>query len=354
MNEPAHAETAGRPGKDADDAMLAGLYAEVFRAAPDGILIVSHEGEVRFANPQAAELFCYDPDELVGLPLEALIPEPLRKRHRSHVRSYTNSPSRRPMNAGLELFALRRDGTLLPVEISLSPGRLNGVDVVIAMVRDVTEATRMRAFGAGTLKAAENERRRIAQELHDDTAQRLAAVKLNIKRAQTHASDEHQHIYDELRREVGDIAKSVSIIARGLMPPELERMGVVESVRSWLAHRVGDGQPTATLRADPVDAFLDAEQRLVLYRIVQEAVSNAVRHAGASSLTVSIKDVDGVVETRVEDDGAGFDVAGKRQELRGLGLMGMRERAAMVGALISISSRPGEGTTVRVAMNKGR
>lgn len=334
--------------------MPADLHAEVVRAAPDGILIVSREGEIRFANPQAAKLFGYPQEQLVGLPLENLIPEPLRRRHRGHMRSYTRSPTRRPMNAGLELYALRRDGTQIPVEISLSPARLDDCDVVIAMVRDVTEAMRMRAFGAGTLRVAENERRRIAQELHDDTAQRLAAVKMGLKRAQFLPPEEQRELCDDLRAEVGSIAASVSAIARGLTPPELERIGVVECVRAWLGQRVDNGGPAVTLRADPVDDSLDLDQRLVLYRIVQEAVSNVVRHAEAANLTVSITEVDGVVETRVEDDGVGFDVARKRQALHGLGLMGIRERAAMVGALVSIVSHPGKGTTVRLAMKKRR
>ena len=330
------------------------LFREIYRAAPDGILIVTSSGDIRFANPQCLEMFGYEEEELIGGSIESLIPDAYRNRHRGHLREYGQSPSRRPMNAGLELYARRKDGSLMPVEISLSPAKLEDSPLVIAIIRDVTEAVRMRAFGAGTLRAAENERRRIAQELHDDTAQRLAAVKMALKRIHASKPEDVEAVCDSIRTEVGAIAQDVSRIARGLMPPELERIGVVESVRTWLRHRVGPQGPDVTLRAEPVDPFLDADQRLVLYRIVQEAVSNVVRHAEAQRLRVTMVASDGVVRTTVEDDGVGFDPSQSRRGVRGLGLLGIRERAAMVGALVSIASRPGEGTRIRVAMNQRR
>ncbi len=328
------------------------LFREVFTAAPDGILVVGLDGTIRFANPRSAEMFGYAHPDLVGSPLDRLIPGRNRDRHRGYMAEYARHPVARPMNAGLELQAVRADGSEFPVEISLSPARLDDGPAVVAMVRDVTEAARLRAFGAGTLKAAENERRRIAQELHDDTAQRLAAVKLALKRMQQLDPHEVAGFCDELRSEIGAVALGVSRIARGLMPPELERIGVVESVRIWLSNRVGEDGPAVSLQADPVDAFLDRDQRLVLYRIVQEAVSNVVRHAAASSLQVKVKDGGGVVETIIQDDGVGFDPGFRFERLGGLGLMGMRERATMVGALLSVGSRPGHGTRVRVVMKK--
>ena len=328
------------------------LFEEVFRAAPDGILVVSPDGTIRFANPRSLEMFGFTETDLIGSSIDVLIPARHRARHRGHISEYARHPVARPMNAGLELSARRQDGSEFPAEISLSPARLDDGPAVLAIVRDVTEAARLRAFGAGTVQAAENERRRIAQELHDDTAQRLAAVKMALKRVTQLDPANVTGFCDELRQEIGSVAQDVSRIARGLMPPELERIGVVESVRIWLGNRVGSDGPRVSLRADPVDPFLDLQQRLVLYRIVQEAVSNVVRHAEASMLRVRIRSDGRVVETIVEDDGVGFEPATRTGQLGGLGLMGMRERAAMVGALVSIGSRPGVGTRVRVVMEK--
>ncbi|NNF26871.1 MAG: PAS domain S-box protein [Gemmatimonadetes bacterium] len=328
------------------------LFEEVFRAASDGILVASPDGTIRFANPRSLEMFGFPNADLVGSSIDVLIPARHRARHRGHLSEYVRNPVARPMNAGLALSARRSDGSEFPAEISLSPAQLDDGPVVVAIVRDVTEAAKLRAFGAGTVQAAENERRRIAQELHDDTAQRLAAVKLALKRVTQLDPAEITGLCDDLRQEIGAVAQDVSRIARGLMPPELERIGVVESVRIWLNSRVGSEGPAVDLMAEPVDPFLDLEQRLILYRIVQEAVSNVVRHASASTLKVRIRGVGGVVETIVEDDGVGFDPVTRTGRIDGLGLMGMRERAVMVGALVSIGSRPGEGTRVRVVMEK--
>ena len=327
------------------------VYVEAFNSAPDGILIVSQSGEILYANPRCETLFGYGEADLVGTTIESLIPEGHRGRHSGHRAGFHQNPARRPMNAGLELYALRKDGTQFPAEISLSPTHLGDTPVVIATVRNVTEAVQLRAFGAGTLRAAENERHRIAQELHDDTAQRLVAVQLGLKRLETAPEEERGGVGEALRQEIAAIARDVSRIARGLRPPELEQIGVVESVRAWLRHRIDADGPTVDLQADPMDGLLDADQRLVLYRIIQEAVSNVVRHASARHLKVRLRVIDGVIETRVVDDGVGFDPT-RPSGFEGLGLLGMRERAAMVGALVSITSQPGQGTQVRVAMRK--
>lgn len=327
------------------------VYAEVYHAAPDGIVVANQGGTICYVNPQAVALFAYPEEELVGLCVEDLIPEAHRRGHEGHRARYAESPSRRAMNAGMALYGRRKDGTVFPAEISLSPCQLQGEFHVIAIVRDVTEAVRMRAFSAGTLRAAENERKRIAQELHDDTAQRLAAIKMRLKSVSSGSLDDHQSVCDEIREEVGNIATGISQIARGLRPPELDQVGVAAAIRSWLDQRKGGGGLRGTVEADAVDQHLDPDQRLVLYRVVQEAVSNVVRHAKASRVDVRIRNEDGVIVTHVVDDGMGFDTGAVGRAATGLGLLGMRERASMVGALIAVASAPGQGTRVRMVMN---
>jgi PAS domain S-box-containing protein len=129
-------------------------FREVLEAAPDAMLVVGHDGLIAFANGQAERLLGYDPDELLDRPVEVLVPLRERAAHPRTREGYFRSPRTRPMGAGLELLAVKKDGTELPVEISLSPMQTGGGRVVIAAIRDVTERRRSEKKFRDLLEAA--------------------------------------------------------------------------------------------------------------------------------------------------------------------------------------------------------
>lgn len=328
-------------------------YRAVFDAVPDGIAIVDHEGRIRQVNAQFEELFGYSKRDLVGQPVEILVPAPVVALHQEHRTRYRDDPYPRPMGAGLYLEGVRRDGSTVPVEVSLSPLRIGEGDFVICSVRDVTDRHRLRRFSVGTLQAAENERLRVAQELHDDTAQQLSALllRLHVARGIKDPSVRDEKLA-ELREAIQACADGVRRIARGLRPPALLDAGVAAAIRAYL-NQVGETTDLIIeVRADPVEDLLDLDSKLVLYRIVQEAVANAVRHAHADSLTVTVTRWRDRVDAVVQDNGRGFVVAALSDGARGLGLVGMEERAASVGGRVAVESTPGKGTRVRVEIPK--
>jgi len=130
-------------------------YRAVFETAPDGIMVVSGDGVVRDLNPAVEGLFGYAREEVLGEPVEMLLPRAFREAHVEHRRRYQRNPHARPMGAGMELVARRKDGGEFPVEVSLSPWAHDGHDCVICMVRDVTERKRMRDFSEGALRSVE-------------------------------------------------------------------------------------------------------------------------------------------------------------------------------------------------------
>ena len=333
-------------------------YHGVFMASPDGILIVDSDGVIRDVNPAAVAMFGYEEEEMRGEKVELLVPEAARSRHSEFREEYTENPHARPMGIGMELSGTRKDGVSFPVEISLSPLTANGEELVIAAVRDMSQHRRLRRFGEGTLRAAEDERKKLARELHDDTAQQLATSLLRIRVAQrTEDPAERVGILDDLRTEILRAVESVRRIARGLRPPALQDVGLVAALRGHIRGvseatdveiELANGVPGGVL-----DQNLDDDGRLVIYRVVQEAVSNALRHSGASRVDVRLQ-VEGdpphrrlVVE--VADDGIGFDPERiQTAQGGGLGLIGMQERAAIVGGALEIESRAGEGTRIRM------
>lgn len=323
-------------------------YRAVFEAAPDGILIVDAAGIIQEVNPAALRMFDYERSELVGREVEVLVPEPLREVHVRHREEYMESPRARPMGIGMELAGRRRTGERFPVEISLSPLRAGPETSVIAVVRDVTLRKRLRAFGAGEMRAAEEERQRIARELHDDMAQRLSSLLLHLRLA-TRAEDHEVRAsrLAEMRSQLQEVAEEVRRIARGLRPPALGDAGVLPAVQGLVRDLRTSRRVRAQLEAEPVDHLLSADEKLVLYRVVQEALSNVVRHANAQQVQVRIAPADGTVIADVVDDGRGFDPDHEPTN-GGLGLLGMRERAATVGGRLRVESAPGRGTRVRL------
>lgn len=330
-------------------------YRAVFDASPDGIVITDADGTIRDVNPMAEELFGYDRSELLGEPVEMLVPRDSRGAHRRHREAYADDPSPRPMGIGMELRGRRADGSEVPVEISLSPLVEDGERFVVATIRDVTDRLRLRRFGTGTLQAAEEERQKLARELHDDTAQRLAAVLLRIQLALRGDESSRRRTLEELREEILETAEGVRRIARGLRPPALDEVGLRAAVRGHIRDLARATAISVRFRDDArdvsLDRVLDQEEALVLYRVLQEAVSNAVRHSGGTEVVVRLDVIDGVdLVMEVTDDGRGFALEEIGLDDAGLGLIGMRERTSMVNGRFSLQSRPGEGTRVRVEL----
>jgi PAS domain S-box-containing protein len=322
-------------------------YRVLFDGSPDGILVVDGQGVIRRANPRAVSLFGYPRDELEGAPVERLVPAAAREAHHTHRARYVSDPHTRPMGIGLDLRARHRDGTEFPVEISLSPIETDGEQLTIATVRDTTQRKRLRDFGTGALRASEDERARIARELHDDTAQRLATALIRLRIVERAVDDEDllAQIQD-LRQSLQETADGIRRIARGLRPPELEDAGLLTALRSY-ARTLQEGRGLEVeLDLDPVDNDLTPDGRLVVYRVVQEALNNVSRHAEAPLANVRLREVGGFIVAEVQDRGRGFSPDQVQARGGGLGLLGMQERAAMVGGSVTVDSRPGEGTSV--------
>jgi len=318
-------------------------YRAVFEASPDAMLIVDWEGMIRDLNPQAVAMFGWSREELEGSPVERLVPVASRSRHRKHRESYVDSPRPRPMGQGLELLAVRKDGTSIPVEISLSPSKLgSGQGHVICAVRDITGWKQMRQVSRTMVTAAENERKSLSRELHDQFLQSLVALKIRVKLlAEEPDEGERRRARVHIAGEIHEAIRGVKRMIRGLLPPELDERGLASALGSQFRDIREVYGFTVHASLDRVDGKLDSVATLALYRIIQEAVNNAVRHAGVSDATVTVRSAGGVVVAEIRDEGCGFVFD------RHVGLNSMRERAAMVGGGITIDSAPGKGTTIR-------
>ena len=326
----------------------------LFRETPTSVVLVDEEGRIRVVNEQATELFGYDREELEGQRVEVLVPGALEEEHRSLRERYTEDPEPRPMGIGRELQAERRDGSTFPVEISLRPVELDeGLRIMVA-VRDISERRELREWGADAVEAAEEERLRIAQELHDDLAQRLAALQVQARLLGRADGESGEELLGQLQREIRSCSREVRQIIRGLRPPTLSELGLGTALRHEAQRQLEDVPVERDLRIENVDGATEDRVQLVLYRVTQEAVRNAVQHADASRISVRLREgEDGQLVLAVEDDGRGFDPERVAASEDRYGLVGMRERVSAVGGDLELESEPGRGTSVRVRVPRG-
>jgi two-component system sensor histidine kinase UhpB len=201
---------------------------------------------------------------------------------------------------------------------------------------DRLEAER-RESARRALAAQEEERRRIARELHDEVGQALTAVLLQLDRAE--ADGEAGERIEEAREAARATLEEVRAIARNLRPEALDDLGLAAAVRQLCndAERAG----VLVEREIAADVQLDPEVEVVVYRVAQEAITNALRHSGAERVRVTLSPAGGGAELRVADDGRG---RGEKRE--GAGLRGMRERAVLAGGVLEVVSPPAGGTCV--------
>ncbi|HEX7117934.1 MAG TPA: ATP-binding protein [Longimicrobiales bacterium] len=210
---------------------------------------------------------------------------------------------------------------------------------------------RLREIAARALYAEEEERKRIARELHDETAQSVAAIliRLRLMRGVEDAA-RREALLEEVREELASTLEGIRRYARGLRPPALDELGLVPAIQAY-ARTLAEGTGLAiSVDAERGGGRLTPEAELALYRMVQEALSNVVRHAEATRARVHFRPTRQSVVVVVEDDGRGFPVDEVMEAGRGLGLFGMRERAGYVGGQVEIDSKVGEGTRVRITV----
>jgi len=341
--------------------------ALVAQQSSDAIIIRDLEGHISFCNAAAERLLGFERDELVGSAALRIVPAG----RRDELADTLDLIKRREHVELLETQRLRKDGRLVDVALSAAPLVDPASDRVIGEIcsmRDITEHRRMQAaeqalaqnrqFTALVQSQLEEERRAIARELHDELGQGVTAIKTIGTAIATRAGDAAPEIRENARTIVSVATRIYDVahgIIRRLRPSGLDHLGLAETLRGAVATW---SQRHPEVRWDLVLSgeleSLGEAVNITVYRIVQEALTNVVRHAGATRarITVSREQIapagDAVV-VRVQDDGRGLEPGSARDGAR-LGLVGMRERAQAFGGTFEISGAPGEGVTVRAVL----
>jgi len=220
-------------------------------------------------------------------------------------------------------------------------------DVLARQASDLIERTLDgEAVSQKLIEAHEDERTRIARELHDDISQRLAVVSMGLgNMLQSPSAPDFEQQVKEIYQQIGDLASDVQALSKGLHPPKLELMGL-ESAVTGLCEELSElHDVTIDVHVENIPKVLPPDLSLCLYRVVQEALQNFVKHGGSRRANVSLSGDVNTITLTVKDSGAGFHL---RDAMRGpgLGLTSMKERLKVVGGKLSIDSQQGRGTSI--------
>ena len=246
----------------------------------------------------------------------------------------------------MEKVDLSRPGPLLPASID-GIGETEEVErIELAFLRMMRrlEAERRRA-GLAALQAQEEERARVARDLHDEVNQSLTGLLLRLEAAREAAPPELEAELAETKALANQAMRELLSLARQLRPTALDDLGLAAAIAGQV-EQLARGEIEAEFSAEGDFSDLDDDAQLVVYRVAQEALSNAARHSGAGRVEVTLRRSRAAASSStVADDGRGFAFD---ESEGGLGIGGMRERALLIGGELTIESRPGHGTTVRL------
>lgn len=320
----------------------------VVEAAPDAVVVLDETATIRLLNRRAATLFGYEPGDLVGQTVEVLVAEHATPAYQELRRSYCSGPRRTTVRTGVELTARRKDGSEMTAEVSFAGFDLDGAPWAAAAIRDAAARPASDLDVLSLLvEAQERERRRIADDIHDDSIQVLSAVLLGLNQLRGYVdSPRGREVVDRLEEDVDLATRRLRWLMFDLQPRTLETQGLVAALRSYLAALSRDSGTTYELAADEVDSDPPRQTKTILYRITQEALANARKHSQARHVRVAIEHAEGGFLTTITDDGLGIAPGARDAGAMHVGLEVMRERAEMAGGWFRADGSTGNGTTV--------
>lgn len=345
----------------------------LFDSALNGVMIVNNNGRIVLQNARIEKQFGYLRKELIGQPVEILVPEQLRSAHLDLRQAFALDPKVRPMGAGRDLCGRRKDGTEFPVEIGLNPINSPTKNFVMITVMDISARKLAAALLAAAtaerddlrrrlIQAQEQERLRLAHELHDRTGQSLPAVMLEMKDIENSVKEPERTRLSLLRSQLEQVGRTLHHVAWELRPAAIDDLGLTNALTQYIFEWSEECGIAADFHCN--DAKIDQlsdEVCTTVYRVVQEGLTNIVKHARqATSVCVIMKQVGAMLRLVIEDNGCGFDTtlltAPRRGRSGGLGLAGMRERLSLIGGELEVESSIGAGTTIfaRIPVEHGR
>ena len=332
----------------------------IIQHASEAIISANDDNIIVMANPSAAAMFGTNVDDMQGSALRRfLTPEPITGDGAAAFFGDTGRVGRRATDYAVS--GIRADGEVFPLEGSVSTMQDNGAPIHTIILRDVSGRHRvqekltrshaqLRQLSAALQTIREEERTHIARELHDDLGQLLAALRMDLALLQQNKTGQDStRLIQGMEQNLLTAIQSLRRIATNLRPRSLDEGGLYFALQGLRDDFVQRYSIACLLYADEGELVLDDSASTAIFRIVQEALTNIARHAGASTVTITLYRSNGEVLLTVRDNGRGI-AAADLEKAQSLGLVGMRERVWAMGGAITINSDEPPGTRIDIVL----
>jgi PAS domain S-box-containing protein len=316
----------------------------ILDTAVDAIITIDQRGLIESFNRAARTMFGYEPREVIGHNIKMLMPEPYRGQHDGYMADYLRSGRARIIGIGREVVALRKDGTVFPIDLAVSQVSLGRRRTFTGIVRDITDRKRLEKE---ILEVSEREQRRIGQDLHDGLCQQLTGIAFLVRALQQRlagsAENESEHAarINRLLKEAVNQARNLS---HGLYPVDPQPDGLSVALAQLASNIQNHFNIQCVFRCQAPVVVQDNSVATHLYRIAQEAAQNAIRHGKASRVVIELAGARTGPRLSVTDNGVGFPDDKSLQT--GIGLRSMSHRAQVVNGSLRIRRQVRGGTRV--------
>lgn len=314
----------------------------VLNTAVDAIISIDREGIITSVNPAAEKMFGYRQDEMIGQNVKILMPSPFREEHDQYIANFDRTGKPRIIGIGREVVARRKDGSTFPIDLAVS--QVDHLGLFTGIIRDITPRKVMEQHLA---EARIDEQRHLSQELHDGLGGQMTGIgmlaktmHLKLERAASPLAGEAA----ELLQFIKDAHDQLRTVAHGIMPVEVTSSGLLVALKDLAKRTDESGQYSCEFLCEDDVAIESPTLATHLYRIAQEAVSNAIRHGQPTQIAIRLKQADGLVTLIVKDNGIGIKELSNNQG--GMGLRTMRYRANQIGAALTVQPVEAGGTEV--------
>ncbi|MHB8085151.1 MAG: PAS domain-containing sensor histidine kinase, partial [Dehalococcoidia bacterium] len=336
-------------------------YRNLFENAHDAIWFHDIDGRILAANKAAQDLTGYPIEEFIGRRVQEFMDEGMIKLAAEVKRKLLNGE---PFTQPYEQQTVTKDGVRKTAMITSSVMTIDNEPVGFQHIgRDVSEERRMqnnlRYYLNQITRAQEEERKRISRELHDDTAQALFAISRqmdNFIRDNLEMSENQRKMLQEIRRSMGVTLQGIRRFSQDLRPSIIDDLGLMPAVKWLVKQKSEESGIDISLKITGREQRLLPEMELILFRVIQEGLNNVSKHAVASEAEVHVDFEDSRVDVSIIDNGQGFELpqtVGDLSPSGKLGLVGMQERVSLLNGSLTIKSKPGKGTEVRVSVPLG-
>ena len=318
-------------------------FRAILETTVDAVITADEQGRIESFNPSAERIFGYSAEEVLGRNLTILMPPPDSENHEAYMARYLKTGKRKIIGIGREAVGMRKGGSVFPIDLSVSEVVIGGRRFFTGIIRDISDR---RELEQEVLRISEEERQRIGRDLHDGLGSLLSGLAMG---AQGLARSVHRGAVvgaDDLERLAEMIeqgAVSAQSLSRGLNPVKLEKEGLVAALEELAATSKKLTGVTCNLHVRGELPHFEGPVATQLYRIAQEAVNNAIKHAHPTRISIELAEENEGVRLTVRDDGIGLP---EKLTRNGLGMHIMPYRARMINGLFSIGRVDGRGTYV--------